>query len=112
MSVCAPRGIPLSIFRGRTAAPDEPYWLEDDRLWALAWQFDQDSRLACGCYPDETVGDEHHDRFNVKRVVCERHRSIGEAADVWFENAREDPAMNKHGILWTATHDEEVSNVR
>lgn len=42
----------------------------------------------------------------MKRVVCELHRSIGEAADVWFENAKEDPAMNKHGILWTATRDE------
>lgn len=46
----------------------------------------------------------------MKRVICERHRAIGEAADVWFENAKENPSVVKHGILWATVHDEEVTH--
>ncbi len=60
--------------------------------------------MACGCYPDETVGPDHADSFNVKAVVCELHRAIGETAERWHENAN--AADVKHGLLWQAIRDE------
>lgn len=71
----------------------------------MAWLYDDRSKLACGCYPDETVGTEHDDRFTVTPVVCERHRAIGEAAERWQKNANE--ADVKHGLLWRAVRDED-----
>lgn len=89
MSYCAPLGIPLSVFRS---------WPAKDRKWALAWRHDQDSKLPCGCYPDETVGDEHDDVFAVERVVCERHRAIGDAAEHYNRHA--DKTVPRHGVYW------------
>lgn len=61
--------------------------------------------MACGCYPDETVGPDHFDAFDVEMVVCERHRVIGEANARWHENANE--ADVKHGILWMTHREQE-----
>lgn len=91
------------MFRGRVIAPGEPEWLDSDRDHALAWMVDEKARLACGCYPDETVGPEHDDRFSAEMVVCERHRAVGEAAERWSKSSNE--ADVRHGILWRATRD-------
>jgi hypothetical protein len=72
--------------------------LEDDRTWALAWQHDADSKLACGCYPDETTGVDNDDTFTAIPVVCHRHRAIGEAVEQRAQNATDADA--KHGLLW------------
>lgn len=93
------------MFRGRIPAAGEPLWLDDDREWAMAWLIDDRSKLSCGCYPDETVGPEHADRWTVEPMICERHRQIGETATAWFRDAG--PADAKHGLLWTATRDED-----
>lgn len=91
--------VPLSIFRGRPwPGPGEPLFTDDDRRWALAWQFDEDSRLACGCYPDETTGIDNDDAFIATPVVCHRHRAIGDAAEHRAKNANK--ADSKHGLLW------------
>ena len=67
--------------------------------------YDEKSKLACGCYPDETVGVEHDDKWTVTEIVCQRHRAIGEKAQRYHENANE--ADVKHGLLWQAIRDEE-----
>lgn len=64
---------------------------------------DDRSKLACGCYEDETVGPDAFDRFTVEPVICERHRMIGEAAERWAKQANE--ADPRHGLLWRARRD-------
>ena len=93
--------MPLSIFRGRIQQPGEPLWLEKDRQWALAWQYDQDVRMPCGCHPDDAGGIENADRFTATPRVCHRHRAVGEATEqrsksetdtlhgVWFQIEKE-----------------------
>lgn len=64
----------------------------------MAWRHDQDSRLACGCYPDETTGTENAGRFIAEPVRCHRHQAIGDAAE---QRAKSDSAADsKHGLLW------------
>lgn len=88
-------------------------WPEDDRAWALAWQVDQDARLPCGCYPDETVGPEHDDMWSTRAIVCEKHRAIGEARDRYSREVSEQESQHgaspnpKHGVYWVATRDED-----
>jgi hypothetical protein len=81
----------------------EPYWLADDRLWALAWEHDRQSKLACGCYPDETTGVANDDAFTATPIVCHRHRAIGEAAEWRARNATD--ADSQHGLLWVTSRD-------
>ena len=91
--------VPLSIFRGRPwPGPGEPLFTDDDRRWALAWQFDTDSRLPCGCYPDETTGIDNDDMFVAVPTVCHRHRAIGEAAEARQRNATR--VDSSHGLMW------------
>lgn len=94
----APRGIPLSILRGRVPVDGEPYWLDDDRRWVLAWQFNEQSKLPCGCYPEDTTGPENDDRFVASPQVCHRHKAIGDAAEHRAKSAG--PADAQHGVLW------------
>lgn len=98
MSYCAPLGIPLSVFRS---------WPDGDRRWALAWRYDQDSRLGCGCHPDETTGVENDDAFTAVPRVCHRHRAIGDAAKARSQDVDEngDPRNNPHGVLWMTVRD-------
>lgn len=81
-------------------------WPQDDRDHALAWLLDERSKLPCGCYPDETVGPEHADKWTAELIVCEKHRSMGEQAEAWMRDATPmvDPT---HGVLWTATRDDD-----
>jgi hypothetical protein len=54
MAYCGPRGIPLSVFLGRVAAPDESEWLPEDREAALSWSAFEGRRCKhCGTHPDE-----------------------------------------------------------
>jgi hypothetical protein len=77
-------------------------------LWALAWQYDQDSRLGCGCYPDETTGPENADAYRAEPLICARHRAIGEAAEGRARKAREAPEAGTavHGVLWRTVRDD------
>lgn len=85
-------------------ADGEPYWLDSDRQWAKAWLFDERSKMACGCYPDETSGIDNDDRFTAHAKVCHRHRAIGEAAEARAKNAT--AADSQHGLLWMTTRDD------
>ena len=89
LSYCAPLGIPLSDFRS---------WHDDDRRWALAYAYDEASKLACGCYPDETTGIENDDVFVAKPLTCHRHRAIGLASEHRQKNAT--AADSSYGVLW------------
>ena len=86
------------MFRGRVPKEGEPHWTGDDRKWALAWQHDQDSKLPCGCYPDETTGTENAGRFTAIPTRCHRHDAIGQAAELRAKN--DGPADSRHGLLW------------
>lgn len=73
-------------------------WTDDDRRWALAWQYDREVRLPCGCYPDDVTGPENDGAFVAVRRVCHRHRAIGEAQDAFL--ASKTDADSTHGVFW------------
>jgi hypothetical protein len=70
----------------------------------LAWQFDAQSKLACGCYPDETTGIDNDDRFTAIPVTCHRHKAITEAQTYRRKNATE--ADSPYAPLWRTVKDE------
>lgn len=56
---CAPRGIPLSVFRGRVVCPGDPAWLDGDFVAALEWQAYEDGKCpGCGQPASESMADE------------------------------------------------------
>lgn len=94
----------MSIFRGRGwPKPGEPLWLEDDRRWALAEQYDQAVRLPCGCYEDDVSGPENEDRFTATPRVCHRHRAAGEAS----EHRSKSETDSMHGVWFQIEKREE-----
>jgi hypothetical protein len=70
----------------------------------LAWQFDAQSKLACGCYADETTGIDNDDRFTAIPVTCHRHKAITEAQTYRRKNATE--ADSPYAPLWRTVKDE------
>jgi len=48
---CAPRGIPLSVFRGRVVYPGEPQWTGEDRQAIYDW-LAKEVRTCQGCGQD------------------------------------------------------------
>jgi hypothetical protein len=59
LAYCAPRGIPLSVFLGRTVYPGDPAWLEDDTLAALDWDAWERAKCpGCGQPRDESMAHE------------------------------------------------------
>ena len=86
------------MFRGRPVTDGQPTWTDDDRLWAKAWQYNEQRQLPCGCDPEDVVGIEHDDAYVAEPVVCHRHRAIGEAAEARQRTSTE--ADVRHGLLW------------
>jgi hypothetical protein len=106
LDFCCPRGIPLSVFRGAPSVPGKPVWTDDDRLWALAWEYDAQSKLACGCYPDETTGIDNDDAFRAIPLTCHRHKAITDAQAQRQKNANK--ADSPYVPLWRTVKDEPV----
>lgn len=74
MAYCAPRGIPRSIFIGRTwpnpADPTEPQWLPDDFDAAMEWlEAEANKCPGCGFPKDECQGDDPPEYVG-EVVVC------------------------------------------
>lgn len=99
--MCVPAGVPLSIFRGRIVRSGEPRWFEDDRRWALAWQYDKDVRLPCGCHPEEASGVENVDTWSAIPRVCHRHAAIAEAS----ERRQKSEQDTMHGVYFQTVHE-------
>jgi len=99
---CAPRGIPLSVFLGRTVYPGEPQWLPDDVEAALEWQAEQ-ARLCSGCGHslDETMGPDQFDKWNAEKTgACDACRAIDRAARILAGNDNLDPTTGVRFRVW------------
>lgn len=87
LDYCAPRGIPLSVFRGRVVALGESQWSEDDWDAARQWQARENRRCQdCGQDLNETMGPDNFDKWNAEVVghcdACRAgHRTSMIAAD-------------------------------
>lgn len=70
LDYCAPVGIPLSVFNGRTVYPGDPMWLPEDRAAALDWHVENSTRCpGCGHSQAVTTSSEPPD-YEVEAVVC------------------------------------------
>lgn len=103
---CAPRGIPLSIFRGRVPAPGEPHWLPLDRAAALAWHERELTRCpGCGLDQRETTDAGNDDKYTAEGVRCHACKAKDQAARDFADNTDADPLA---GMLFRVRHDDEV----
>ncbi len=79
LAYCAPRGIALSVFLGRTVYPGDPGWLPDDTLAALDWQEYEATRCSgCGQPRDECMA--HEDDAPAYEVTMTRCHACSAAA--------------------------------
>ncbi len=75
MDYCGPAGIPHSVFLGRVVAPDEPYWLPEDRRKVLEWQGYKSGLCGkCGVYRPAWMDDRGKELedppFEVVEFLC------------------------------------------
>lgn len=111
LTYCAPRGVPLSVFQGRTVYPGEPMWLEDDMLAALEWQAEQ-ARLCSGCGHnlDDTMGPANSDKWNAEIAgACDACKAIDRAARI---AAGVDDLDANAGVRYRTWRDEEDTDGR
>lgn len=79
LAYCAPQGIPLSVFLGRTVYPGDPAWLPDDTLAALDWQAHEATKCpGCGQPRDECMA--HEDDAPAYEVEIKRCHACSAAA--------------------------------
>lgn len=75
MRYCTDLGIPYSIFCGRSQAPGEPYWLEEDRMKALGYlQYKGSFCPNCGTREEDWIDDNgrmiNPPRYEAATVKC------------------------------------------
>lgn len=71
LAYCAPHGIPLSVFLGRTVYPGEPLWLPEDTDAAVDWMLDQNDRCpGCGQPHAETTSPDAQGEYVVDAKTC------------------------------------------
>lgn len=59
------------MFLGRTPAPDEPLWLDDDRSWALALLDVEDGECSgCGHPVSESMAKESEGKYTAHALRC------------------------------------------
>jgi hypothetical protein len=108
LDYCAPHGVPLSVFLGRTVYPGEPLWLVRDAEAAMWWQAEQSWRCTeCGLDTRQTVGPAHEDKWNAELSGhCDGCRAAERArADL---NGNDHPAQHA-GARLRFWRDEEVT---
>lgn len=91
LGYCAPRGIPLSVFLGRTVYPGDPQWLFDDAQAAIDWQSDQNQRCdGCGQYRAESEKKENSFAYRAEARRCHACYAI-DAKAAAIRKTKEDP---------------------
>jgi hypothetical protein len=68
---CAPRGIPVTVFRGRVVYPGQPQWTDDDRQAVYDW-LEHEARTCTGCGQDldESMRKENSFAYIAEGVRC------------------------------------------
>lgn len=94
------RGIPRSVFLGRTVEPDEPQWLPEDTEAAIEWQLYQNS-LCSGCRRprQESFAVGMDDHYDVTELQC--HACAARERRAWNTrpNAGESPSFGRFFVV-------------
>lgn len=98
-------GVPRSIFLGRVPKPDEPYWLESDRNYAIALEAEEKATHTCGHLIEEAFAKEADGAYMGEAIRCHACAAAGREAEQ-FSKAE---AADTNGLLFIAKAREEVS---
>lgn len=91
LAYCAPHGIPLSVFLGRTVYPGEPMWTQDDTDAAVDWMLDQNDRCpGCGRPHTETTSPDAQGAYDVEAKVCHCCLAGTTVSKAWQESRGDD----------------------
>jgi hypothetical protein len=85
---CAPRGIPLSVFRGRVVYPGDPQWTDDDRQAVYDWlEKEANTCTGCGQSLGESMKKENSFAYRAEGLRCHGCYAI-KAAEAKAERGR------------------------